>query len=211
MSSIRDADAILGHIIDVVIARRRCAACGDQTAVQTLDAADQAFELEPTTCPRCAATPPSSCPADRSSPVPHHALAVRACRHRPSARRDRVEVPDRVWSTFLDEYTPIPAQKGRSRTIAEKTRAELERLWSHDQRVAPWKGTAFGVHQATNTYLHHYATVRNVGRAERNMDNVLSTKLGEVETATQRALNKALGKTAGNASDRASDRTLTRL
>ncbi len=48
------------------------------------------------------------------------------------------------------------------------------------------------MHQATNTYLHHYATVRNVGRAERNMDNVLSTKLGEVETATHTALDKAL-------------------
>jgi hypothetical protein len=60
--------------------------------------------------------------------------------------------------------------------------------------VAPWRNTAFGVHQATNTFLHHYATVRNVGRAERNMDNVLSTKLGEVESATQLALDKALAR-----------------
>jgi phage/plasmid-like protein (TIGR03299 family) len=126
-------------------------------------------------------------------------------------RLTRIEVPDRVWSVFLDEYTPIPAQKGRSRTIAENTRAELERLWNHDQRVAPWRGTAFGVHQATNTYLHHYATIRNVGRAERNMDNVLSTKLGDVEIATQRALEKALGKTTATMSGGASDRALTRV
>lgn len=130
-------------------------------------------------------------------------------------RLTRIEVPDRVWSVFLDEYTPIPAQKGRSRTIAENTRAELERLWNHDQRVAPWRGTAFGVHQATNTYLHHYATIRNVGRAERNMDNVLSTKLGDVEIATQCALDKALekafGKKTARMSDSASDRALIRV
>jgi phage/plasmid-like protein (TIGR03299 family) len=110
-------------------------------------------------------------------------------------RLTRVEVPERAWAMFLDEYAPVPDQKGRSRTIAEKTRVELDRLWNHDHRVSPWRNTAFGVHQATNTYLHHYSTVRNVGRAERNMDNVLSTKLGEVATATQLALHKALDKT----------------
>lgn len=109
-------------------------------------------------------------------------------------RLTRVAVPERAWSAFLDAYTPIPAQKGRSRTIAENTRDELTRLWNHDHRVSPWRNTAFGVHQATNTYLHHYATVRNVGRAERNMTNVLSTKLGEVTTSTQVALDRALDK-----------------
>jgi phage/plasmid-like protein (TIGR03299 family) len=109
-------------------------------------------------------------------------------------RLTNVKVPERGWEMFLDEYTPLPKQVGRSRTIAKKTRDELTRLWYHDARVTPWKGTAFGVHQATNTLLHHYASVRNVGRTERNMDNVLSTKLREVEVATQKALNEALAR-----------------
>lgn len=43
-------------------------------------------------------------------------------------------------------------------------------LWDHDDRVAPWQGTAFGVLQAFNTYRHHVAQV-NTGtvRSERNM------------------------------------------
>jgi phage/plasmid-like protein (TIGR03299 family) len=103
-------------------------------------------------------------------------------------------VTDRAWARFLDEYTPLPAKAGNSCTIAQNTRTELTRLWNHDDRVSPWKGTAFGVFQATNTYLHHYATVRNVGRAERNMDNAIGKKLSTVEGETQKALDKALAR-----------------
>lgn len=36
--------------------------------------------------------------------------------------------------------------------IAEKKRAGLQKLYTHDLRVAPWAGTAYGVLQAANTY-----------------------------------------------------------
>ena len=47
-------------------------------------------------------------------------------------------------------------------------RDKLNDLYFHDGRVAPWKGTGFGVLQAVNTYDQHEGIVRNVSRAERN-------------------------------------------
>lgn len=34
------------------------------------------------------------------------------------------------------------------------------KLWYYNVRVAPWRGTAYGVLQAANTYNQHEATVR---------------------------------------------------
>jgi phage/plasmid-like protein (TIGR03299 family) len=101
-------------------------------------------------------------------------------------------VDTRTWQAFLDITVPVPEDKGRARTMAETKRAELHRLWTHDARVAPWTGTAFGVHQAVNTYVHHVQTVRNAIRAERNMDRVLSSDLDKLATDTTAALNRAL-------------------
>jgi phage/plasmid-like protein (TIGR03299 family) len=83
-------------------------------------------------------------------------------------------VTDRQWAAFLDVHVPIPDAKGNARTIAERKRGELVKLWTWDGRVAPWKNTAFGVLQAANTYDQHVGTVRNVNaRAERNMLNAI--------------------------------------
>ena len=69
------------------------------------------------------------------------------------ARLSAVRVSDGDWGRFLDELAPLPEQEGRSRTLAQSKRAGLQRLWDHDTRVAPWRGTAFGVMQAVNTCL----------------------------------------------------------
>lgn len=63
----------------------------------------------------------------------------------------------------------MPAQDGRAKTIAVTKRERMDRLWSHDPRVAPWRGTAWGAVQALSTYTHHEGVVRGMGRAERNM------------------------------------------
>lgn len=73
------------------------------------------------------------------------------------------------WARFLDELAPIPDEDGRARTLAVSKRESLQRLWNHDTRVAPWRGTAFGVMQAVNTFTHHEAIVRGMVRSERNM------------------------------------------
>ena len=80
-----------------------------------------------------------------------------------------ITVSDGDWSRFLDEIAPVPEADGRGRTLAQNKREGLQRLWDHDTRVAPWRGTALGALQAVNTFTHHESTVRGMARSERNM------------------------------------------
>jgi phage/plasmid-like protein (TIGR03299 family) len=85
------------------------------------------------------------------------------------ARLTAVAVSDGDWARFLDELAPVLETEGRGRTLAQTKREGLQRLWDHDTRVAPWRGTAFGALQAVNTFTHHEGTVRGMARSERNM------------------------------------------
>lgn len=84
-------------------------------------------------------------------------------------------VTDRQWGQFLDAHVSLDDAKtkapkvGRAKTNATNKRDLLGSLYATDPRVAPWKGTAFGVLQAVNTYAHHEGIVRNMTRPERNM------------------------------------------
>ena len=80
-------------------------------------------------------------------------------------------VTDADWARFLDAVCKFDAdaKTTRSATIAQTKRDDLQNLWDNDQRVNPWKGTAFGVIQATNTWGQHVQTVRGATRADRNM------------------------------------------
>jgi phage/plasmid-like protein (TIGR03299 family) len=100
------------------------------------------------------------------------------------AQLSAVRVSDGDWARFLDELAPLPDQEGRSRTLAQTKREGLQRLWDHDTRVAPWRGTAFGVMQAVNTFAHHEGKVRGMARSERNM---LRAVTGEVDALDRRS------------------------
>lgn len=67
------------------------------------------------------------------------------------------------FGAFVEAWAPVPEDPKNTRglTVAEKKRAALTELWNRDDRVVPWKGTAFGVVQAVNTYDQHVAAVRN--------------------------------------------------
>lgn len=111
-------------------------------------------------------------------------------------RLTQVTVTDKAWSMFLDETVPMPEDKGPGQTLAENKRGTLTKLWNSDTRVTPWKNTGFGVFQAVNTYAHHEGIVRNVTRAERNMDRALGSGLVKLGDETGRALDKVLAKLA---------------
>lgn len=111
-------------------------------------------------------------------------------------RLTRIDVSDKAWSAFLDETVPVPEGKGSGVTLAENKRATLTKLWNSDLRVTPWRGTAWGVHQAVNTYAHHEGIVRNVTRAERNMDRALGSGLVKLGDETAAALGRVLAKLA---------------
>lgn len=103
-----------------------------------------------------------------------------------------IEVEVKAFEKFLDTWVGMPTEPGpsRSRTMAENKRDGLKRLYNHDQRVAPWAGTAFGVVQMVNTFVHHEGIVRGASRPERNM---LSTVEGKFDTLDQEALDTLMG------------------
>lgn len=107
-------------------------------------------------------------------------------------------VTDTEWYAFLDEYVPVPKDKGPSQSIADKKRSALIRMWTSDARVSPWRGTAFGVVQAGNTWMSHESTVRGVdARAERNMINAITSKSAEHDTLVLSSLHKVLARSRG--------------
>ena len=83
-------------------------------------------------------------------------------------------VSEARWEAFVDAYTgrTDPAASARARTNAAEKAGVLHRLWAHDQRVNPWRGTAYGVVAAANTYLHHEGQVRGSDHATRNVELV---------------------------------------
>ncbi len=107
-----------------------------------------------------------------------------------------ITVSDSEWTAFLDSLSPLEAdgkaKTGRSLTMAVNKRDELNRLWNHDTRVLPWKGTAFGVVQAVNTHAHHFQTVRGAERDERNMSLAVTGGFDKLDTSTLDALNAVL-------------------
>lgn len=92
------------------------------------------------------------------------------------------KVADSQFENLLGVLIPLPEEKGRGLTVAEKKRNEIIHLYRADERAAPWKGTAFGVLQAFNTWNHHFMTVKGkTPRGARNMENVLTGKFSTAD------------------------------
>lgn len=102
-----------------------------------------------------------------------------------------VKVSDKAWSEFLKSHTPMP-EKGRGVGMADRERQALTRLWNSDNRVSPWRGTAWGVVQAVNTFVHHEGIVRGASRPERNMSRAITGKSSDMDQSTVRELDKVL-------------------
>jgi hypothetical protein len=100
------------------------------------------------------------------------------------------KVTDAEWEKFLDEVCKFDAsaKTTRSATIAQNKRDDLRLLWSDDERVTPWKGTAFGVLQAHNTWGQHVQTVRGATRADRNMLNDITGATAKADADTLKTL-----------------------
>jgi phage/plasmid-like protein (TIGR03299 family) len=103
-----------------------------------------------------------------------------------------VKVSDGAWQRFLDSLVPLEGKEGRSRTMAEHKRESLLRLYRHDERVAPWAGTAWGVVQAVNTMTHHEGIVRGASRAERNAERAVTGGADKLDRETLDRLTAVL-------------------
>jgi phage/plasmid-like protein (TIGR03299 family) len=103
-----------------------------------------------------------------------------------------VTVTDRQLGKFLDVWAPVPDAKGAARTNAENRREQVRGMLAHDARVSPWAGTAFGVHQAVNTWAHHVQNVRGAERAERNQSMAITGGFDKLFAEVDAALAQAL-------------------
>lgn len=95
------------------------------------------------------------------------------------------------WQKFdkwVDAYAGIkPDMTDRARTFADERKAGLIQLWKDDERVTPWKGTAWGVVQTANTFEQHIAWAPDATtRALRNTAHMLGKETGQ---ADRRALD----------------------
>lgn len=84
-----------------------------------------------------------------------------------------VTVTDAEFERIIAKWVGEPGDTKQGQTKAQNATDRLVSLWRHDLRVAPWRGTALGVVQATNTYTTHYATVRGMHRAERQAEALI--------------------------------------
>lgn len=109
-----------------------------------------------------------------------------------------IDVKAPQFSKVLDILVPVtdkfgkPLEQGRGLTSAINKREAVARLYTRDERVAPWNGTGYGVLAAFNTYGQHLGIVRNASRAQRNASNALGNSIAESDDAVIATLEKVL-------------------
>jgi hypothetical protein len=100
-------------------------------------------------------------------------------------------VSDERWNEFVKAYTGVEAaNEGRSKTMAEGKVGILNRLWTQDERVAPWRNNAYGVLAAVNTAVHHEFSIKGMERAERNALRTVTGEWDTIDAATLDLLAK---------------------
>ena len=98
-------------------------------------------------------------------------------------------VSDETWNAFVKAYTNVEiAKPGRSKTMAETKVSILNKMWRLDERVAPWKNSAYGVVAAVNTAVHHEFSVKGMERVERNALRSLEGEWDSVDGGALRLL-----------------------
>lgn len=75
------------------------------------------------------------------------------------------KITEADFEKLLNQVVPTvenPETKGakRSASMRDKKREEIITLYRQDDRVSPWRGTAYGAVQAFNTWNHHFAKAR---------------------------------------------------
>jgi len=112
------------------------------------------------------------------------------------------KVRPNLFSRWLDELIPEKDKEGflltgAALTKVERKREDMNAMWNGDDRVAPWKDTALGVLQLSNTWQHHATGVRkDAHRLERNMLGAIGGQTGAADMAALgilRGLSDAYG------------------
>jgi hypothetical protein len=103
-------------------------------------------------------------------------------------------VADALMAKVMDIAVGVPAADAspRAQTMNANKRAEVMGLYNHDVRVAPYRGTAWGILQAFNTHAHHMQTVRNVSRTDRQAIRTITGKVENEDRDVLAAIDRVL-------------------
>lgn len=89
----------------------------------------------------------------------------------------------RQFDSLVKQLAPITEDmKPVAVTNADKKRGLLWSLWNLDERVAPWRGTAWGAYQAANTYGQHLSRINGGNRPLSNMKRSLGGQIDQADT-----------------------------
>jgi len=104
-----------------------------------------------------------------------------------------IAVPEEAWQRFLKAHFPLKDEQRHKRHPQFQRRHDLDRLWRTDERVAPWRGTAYGVIAAVNTYEHHIAEGKpDRSRPERNAHRAVNGSFDALDERTSKTLLRIL-------------------
>lgn len=102
-------------------------------------------------------------------------------------------IPKEDYARREDGSNELVVLNKKAITSAERRRDSLIYTYNHDERVAPWKGTAFGVMQAINTHDHHESRVnQGTVRLERNMHRAATGYYDKLDKDTYKTLQAVL-------------------
>ena len=93
-------------------------------------------------------------------------------------------VSEARFEKFLTAWTDTKSDSKRAQTLAESKRDALRGLWRTDERVAPWRGTAWGVVAGVNTYTQHEAPIRGADRVTRNAEFMVHGRYNTLDAGT---------------------------
>jgi phage/plasmid-like protein (TIGR03299 family) len=106
-----------------------------------------------------------------------------------------VKVTDYQFGKLVTELFPVAADApDRTKTSTQKKRNQVITLWDEDDRVTPWRNTAWGASQALNTFNQHVASVKGAHRLERAYTNVLGGKTAAADLKVLDVLGAILDK-----------------
>lgn len=102
-------------------------------------------------------------------------------------------VTEAEWAAVVEKLVPVDADATSTRgaTLAAQKRGQLNQLYFHDDRVAPWKDTAYGAVMAWNTWGQHLRPTKGTtDRFERNQFEAIS---GALDASDQLVLDAIMG------------------
>ncbi len=89
----------------------------------------------------------------------------------------KTRITNKVWDEFVNTMFPLrDTANARVKTITTEKRDMLQELRDSDERVSPWRNTAFAAVQAWNTYKMHLSLVQEKRDQETDTPNRFETK-----------------------------------